>query len=515
MMQNYRLPALLVILDGFGLDAPSQYNAISRAHTPCLDELFSQASWTRLEASGEAVGLPAGQMGNSEVGHLNIGAGRIVHQELSRINRACEDGSLLKNKILQAAFKRAMQKSSALHLMGLLSFGGVHSNQRHLYALINAAIASGVEDIYLHCFMDGRDVPPTSGVECIEDLNRFLANDLGGSAQVRIASMMGRYYAMDRDNRWERVERAYDTLVSSMPYTQHSPSDVLRASYEAGVTDEFIEPVAFEQRGIQDGDALIFFNFRPDRARQLSHAFVDEDFEGFTRKVWPKTTFVCLTEYDTELDVPVVFPKEYPEQVLADVLADRGLKQLHIAETEKYAHVTFFLNGGREEPKKGEQRILIPSPKVATYDLQPEMSAPEVATRLAQAIKTDEADVYIVNFANCDMVGHTGSLDAAIKAVEAVDAALSEVLGVLKDKGGLGLLIADHGNADKMCSESGDPHTAHTTAPVPCVLLNYTNEVLALSPESGSLCDVAVTLLACMGIEPPKEMTGRNLLATS
>lgn len=511
--EAFNLPALLVIMDGFGLAEAGEGNAISRAKTPCLDRLLAECSHTTLQASGEAVGLPDGQMGNSEVGHLNIGAGRIVYQELTRINRACADGSLAHNAVLNDAFEAARKPGAALHFMGLVSDGGVHSSNEHLYALVRAAVAAGVSDIRVHCFMDGRDVPPKSGKGYIEELQRFLAEFDGTGANVQIASVEGRYYAMDRDNRWERVERAYRSIVCAEPLFEGSAADAMQRSYDADVTDEFVEPVALDARGVQNGDAVVFFNFRPDRARQITRALVDESFEGFARSRWPHVHFVCLTEYDPDIPAPVAFAKEFPDNVLADVLADAGLRQYHIAETEKYAHVTFFLNGGREEPKAGEERVLVPSPKVATYDLQPEMSEPEVARRLADALDADEADVYIVNFANCDMVGHTGSIPAAVQAVEAVDAGLSQVLAALERKHGVALVTADHGNADKMLAADGSPHTAHTTAPVPCILVDCAGRGLALRPEEGALCNLAPTLLEMIGLSVPKEMDGGSLLA--
>lgn len=507
-----KLPACLIIMDGFGLAEASEGNAISQAQKPCLDALFSEHPHTRLSASGKAVGLPDGQMGNSEVGHLNIGAGRIVFQELTRINNACEDGSLAANPVLNEAFEHATAPGTVLHFMGLLSDGGVHSNNQHLYALLRAAKQAGVRQVFVHCFMDGRDVPPSSGIEYIRQLEDEIdaVSDEGFSA--KIASISGRYYAMDRDNRWERVQRAWDVLVNGVFVQSCSPVEGMAASYEQGVTDEFVVPMSFDDRGMQDGDSLVFFNFRPDRAREITRSLVDEDFSGFERKVFPKLHYVCLTEYDPSIDAPVAFAKEFPDQVLADVLAESGLRQYHIAETEKYAHVTFFLNGGREAPKEGEQRKLIASPHVATYDLQPEMSEPEVASTLAAAIDADEADVYIVNFANPDMVGHTGVLSAAIAAIEAVDEGVSQVLAALKRKGGFAFITADHGNADQMIALDGNPHTAHTTAQVPFVFVDYAQTGRTLGGEEGALCDIAPTILDAMGVPAPALMTGRSLL---
>ncbi len=517
--ENLVLPACLVIMDGYGLSEEGEGNAISLAHTPVLDGLFDQSSWTRLEASGQAVGLPDGQMGNSEVGHLNIGAGRVVFQELTRINNACKDGSLQANPVLKDAFACACKPGAALHLMGLLSDGGVHSSNEHLYALIRAAKDAGVRHIMVHCFMDGRDVPPSSGssyvAELLEQIELMGCSQPEDACFVEIATISGRYYAMDRDNRWERVEQAFEAIVDARGASADSPLAAMEQSYAEGVTDEFVVPVALSNRGMLDGDSVVFFNFRPDRARELSRAITDEDFSGFTRARMPQVKFVCLTEYDPSIKAPVAFAKEFPKNVLADVLANKGLKQLHIAETEKYAHVTFFLNGGIEQLKEGEERMLIPSPKVATYDLQPAMSGPEVAARLAEAIEADAADVYIVNFANCDMVGHTGVIPAAVEAVEAVDAGLGVVLEAIARKSGFALVTADHGNADKMLAEDGSPHTAHTTAQVPLIMYDPSGKGYELAGEVGCLADIAPTLLEAMGLEKPAEMTGSSLLVRS
>lgn len=506
-----RLPACLIIMDGFGLADPGPGNAISLANTPCLNELFDRCSWTKLQASGEAVGLPDGQMGNSEVGHLNIGAGRVVYQELTRINRACIDGSLAANPVLNEAFETAQTPGAALHLMGLVSDGGVHSSNEHLYALMRAAKSAGVSKIMLHCFMDGRDVPPSSGADYIDQLMDVVHTLSDDACEIEVGSISGRYYAMDRDNRWERVERAWRTVVNAEPCSDMTPAQTMKDSYARGITDEFVEPVALNSRGVQDGDAVIFFNFRPDRARELTRAMVDSNFEGFARDRFPQVQFVCLTEYDPDIPAPVAFAKEFPQNVLADVLAASGLRQYHIAETEKYAHVTFFLNGGREEPKVGEQRTLIPSPKVATYDLQPQMSEPDVAATLAAAIEADEADIYIVNFANPDMVGHTGVIPAAVAAVEAVDAGVAQVLSAIGRKDGVVFVTADHGNADKMIAEDGTPHTAHTTALVPFIFVDCAKTGKLLKTKVGALCDIAPTLLDIVGLPTPQEMTGESL----
>lgn len=513
---DLHLPAALVIMDGYGLAPSGDINAISQTDTPVLDSLFNAGDWVRLQASGESVGLPSGQMGNSEVGHLNIGAGRIVYQELSRINNACKDGSLKSNPVLKDAFSQVRSKGSVLHLMGLLSDGGVHSSNVHLYALIDAAVDAGVENIAIHCFLDGRDVPPASAIGYVDQLQEHIdaaVSKSGRPVDASIASISGRYYAMDRDNRWERVQKAYETVVCGANESSLTPQEALRESYSSDITDEFVVPVSFGYDGMHDGDAVIFFNFRPDRAREITRTLTDPEFDSFKRMCAPEVMFVCLTEYDPSIEAPVVFPKTFPENVLADVLSQEGLSQYHIAETEKYAHVTFFLNGGIEEPKPGEDRVLIPSPKVATYDLQPEMSGPEVADTLAKAIEEDAADVYIVNFANCDMVGHTGKIDAAVAAVQAVDSGIGKVLKAIEDKSGFAFVTADHGNADCMVAPDGSPHTAHTTAPVPFILADYTGKGLELSGKDGKLADIAPTILAAIGLPAPPQMTGENLLA--
>ena len=514
MKNTLNLPFALIIMDGFGLEQPGEGNAISLAHTPCLDSIFAQCPMVELEASGEAVGLPAGQMGNSEVGHLNIGAGRVVYQELTRINRACKDGSLAKNTVINESYAQAKKPGAALHLMGLLSDGGVHSNNEHLYALMRHAKEMNVSHVMIHCFMDGRDVLPTSGLGYLNELNTVIDELNDEVFCAEIASISGRYYAMDRDKRWERIEKAYQALVLAQPKTELSALEYIQKSYNDGITDEFVVPCALSDRGIKDSDALLFFNFRPDRAREITNALIDKKFEAFPRKKIPQLFFVCLTEYDPEINAPIAFKKSFPKNVFADLISKAGLKQYHIAETEKYAHVTFFLNGGIEEPKKGEERVLIPSPQVATYDLQPEMSEPEVAHKLAHAIRNHESDVYIVNFANCDMVGHTGSIPAAIKAVEAVDQGVCEVLTALKEEKGIALLTADHGNADKMLDESGKSFTAHTTAPVPLVLINYSEKDFSLTQsDDASLAYIAPTALDIIGLAPSQEMTKKSILA--
>ena len=500
------LPALLVIMDGYGVAAASPGNAIAAADTPNLDELFATCPNTTLDASGLAVGLPEGQMGNSEVGHLNIGAGRVVYQELTRIDLAIEDGSLFENAVLVSAIDGAVSTGRAVHLMGLVSDGGVHSHQKHAYALVEMAARRGADRVWVHAFLDGRDTPPESGLAYVRELEHRLAS-IGAGA---VATVMGRYYAMDRDNRWDRVEKAWQALVLGEGVPAESATAAIAASYAAGVTDEFVVPAVVEPARVEPGDTVIFFNFRPDRAREITRAFTDPTFEGFDRPVFPQVRFVCLTEYDPTIPAEVAFPKSLPEHVLADVLAENGLRQLHIAETEKYAHVTFFLNGGSEPPKKGETRVLVPSPKVATYDLQPEMSAAEVTERLVSAIEAGDADVYIVNFANCDMVGHTGVFEAAVKAVEAVDAGVGAAVDAIRSRGGVALLTADHGNAESMVDADGaTPFTAHTVSPVPLVVVAPGVSALA---DEGILADVAPTLLELLGIENPDEWTGRSLL---
>lgn len=500
------LPTALIILDGFGWGTEGPGNAVRAAATPHLDALFAENPSGSLEAAGLAVGLPPGQMGNSEVGHLNIGAGRVVYQELTRIDLAIEDGSILDNEVLAENIDAAVADGKAVHFMGLVSPGGVHSHQNHLYALVEMAAKRGAETIWVHCFLDGRDTPPRSGLGYVETLELELARIGAG----RIATVMGRYYAMDRDNRWDRVEKAWQALVLGHGVPAETSLEAIASSYAEDVNDEFVVPAVVAPGRITDGDAVVFFNFRPDRAREISRAFTDATFEGFDRPVFPQVRFVCLTEYDPTLPAAVAFPKCLPDNVLADCIAAAGLKQLHIAETEKYAHVTFFLNGGAETPKPGEERVLVPSPKVPTYDLQPEMSAPEVADRLVEAILADRADVYVVNFANCDMVGHTGVFSAAVKAVEAVDTCVGRIVEALQRKNGTLLLTADHGNAEQMVDPDGQtPFTAHTTSDVPVVVM--APGVLALA-EGGKLADVAPTIADLIGLKSPEEWTGRSLL---
>jgi 2,3-bisphosphoglycerate-independent phosphoglycerate mutase len=507
-LEQLRLPVALVIMDGYGLAEPSDGNAVTLADTPNLDRLFAEYPWQPLKCSGLAVGLPEGQMGNSEVGHLNIGAGRVVYQELTRINAAIEDGTLASNEVLAAAIDGAVKDGRAVHLMGLVSDGGVHSHITHLFALLDLAKARGAKQVYVHAFLDGRDVPPESGAGFVKQVERYIAKIHCGA----VATVCGRYWAMDRDNRWDRVERAWRMLVLGQGRSASSAAAAISKSYADGVTDEFVAPATIEgvDAKMRDGDAVVFFNFRPDRAREITRALVDPAFDEFERPETPKLRFVCLTQYDPNIPAPVAFPKDLPACTLADVLSDAGLRQLHIAETEKYAHVTFFLNGGSEPPKPGEVRVLIPSPKVATYDMQPEMSEPGVTDRLVQEIGDGSADVYIVNYANCDMVGHTGVLDATIAAVQAVDDGVGRVVAAIAEKGGVALLTADHGNAEKMVDADGvTPFTAHTGNDVP--LICVANGVRALR-AGGRLADVAPTLLDLLGIAPPDSWTGESLI---
>ena len=504
-------PVVLMILDGYGLNDKVEGNAVAQANTPVMDSLMKEYPFVHGNASGMAVGLPEGQMGNSEVGHMNMGAGRIVYQELTRITKEIQDGDFFKNEALLKAIDNCKKNNSALHLMGLLSDGGVHSHITHLYGLLELAKQQGLEKVYVHCFLDGRDTPPASGKSYAEQLNEEMKKIGVG----KIASVMGRYYAMDRDNNYDRVQLAYDAMTEGKGLTAACGICGIQESYDREETDEFVKPTVVVEDGkavglVQDKDSVIFFNFRPDRARQMTRVFTDKEFDGFERKQIKLSHFVTMTEYDPTFDVEVAFPKTFPENVLADVIAANGLKQLHTAETEKYAHVTFFLNGGIEEPKEGEERVLVASPKVATYDLQPEMSAPEVTEKLVAAINEDRADFYIVNFANCDMVGHTGVFDAAVKAVEAVDKCVGEVTDAVLNAGGVVFLTADHGNAEKMKNPDGSPFTAHTTNVVPFAVIGAGDVKLR---EGGCLADIAPTMLPYIGLPVPEEMTGKSIIA--
>ena len=504
---------ILMILDGFGINEKAEGNAVKAAKKPHIDALLKKYPWQKGYASGLAVGLPDGQMGNSEVGHMNMGAGRIVYQDLTRITKAIEDGDFYENPVLIEAMDRLKENGKALHLWGLLSDGGVHSHQDHLYALLEMAKRRGLSKVYVHCFMDGRDTPPTSGIGYIDQLEEKIRQIGVGE----IASVSGRYYAMDRDNRWDREEKAYDILTQGIGNEAASAHDGMQASYDGGVTDEFVVPFAVKKDGkpvvtVEDGDSVIFYNFRPDRARQITRAFCADEFDGFARKVHPKTFFVCFKEYDDTIpNTHIAFDKVKLANTLGEYLSKLGKTQLRLAETEKYAHVTFFFNGGVEEPNPGEDRILVPSPKVATYDLKPEMSAYEVCDNLVKAIHSRRYDVIIINFANPDMVGHTGVFEAAVKAVEAIDTCVGRAYDAILEEDAQMFLCADHGNCEMMVDyETGEPFTAHTTNPVPFVLVNY-KEGYGLK-GNGKLADIAPTLLEMMGLPQPEEMTGVSLL---
>ncbi len=508
---KYR-PVALIILDGWGLNPRTEFNAVKAADTPFLDGLFAKYPHATLLCSGEAVGLPEGQMGTSEVGHLNIGAGRVVYQSLVRISKALREGEFKRNPVFVELLEAAIREDRPLHLMGLVSPGGVHSHTEHLYGIIRLAKEFGVKQVYIHAFLDGRDTPPESAKEYVNELEQVCRDEDFGA----IATVSGRYYAMDRDKRWERVEKAYAAMAYGEGEKADSAAQAVINSYAQGITDEFVLPTVILRAGepvatIRSGDPVIFFNFRPDRAREITRAFVDPDFQGFERAVPLKPRFVCMTQYDITLDVPLLFPpEERMKNILTEVFADSGLKQLRIAETEKYAHVTFFFNGGEEPPYPLEDRILIPSPKVATYDLKPEMSAFEVTEAVLAEIAKNKYDAIIMNYANCDMVGHTGVLEAARQAVETVDRCLSRVVPAILEKGGAVVITADHGNAELMKDyQTGEPYTAHTTFPVPVIVAGASG-IAGL--RDGSLADLAPTVLELLGVEKPAEMTGRSLL---
>ncbi|AKB17255.1 MULTISPECIES: 2,3-bisphosphoglycerate-independent phosphoglycerate mutase [unclassified Methanosarcina] len=512
-MTQARRPLMLMILDGWGYREAKEGNAILAARTPNLDSLLKEYPWCFLKCSGEAVGLPEGQMGNSEVGHLNIGAGRIVYQDLTRINLSVRNGDFFKNPVLLDAISNAKLNDSSLHIMGLVSYGGVHSYMTHLYALINLAQEKGLKKVYIHAFLDGRDVPPKAALADIKELDAFCKK----SGSARVATVSGRYYAMDRDKRWERTQLAYDALTLGVaPYTAPNAETAVSEAYGRGENDEFVKPTIVTgpegnpKAVIQDNDSIIFFNFRPDRARQLTWAFVNEDFEGFAREKRPKVHYVCMAQYDETLDLPIAFPPEKLDNVLGEVLSKQGLVQLRIAETEKYAHVTFFLNGGQEKFYEGEDRCMIPSPKIATYDLKPEMSAYEVTDEVVRRIQSGKYDVIILNFANMDMVGHTGIFEAAVQAVETVDDCVGRITEALKKAGGVALITADHGNAEQMEDQhTGEPHTAHTSNPVRCI---YTGNGEVKALEDGKLSDLAPTLLELLRVPKPEEMKGKSLI---
>jgi 2,3-bisphosphoglycerate-independent phosphoglycerate mutase len=506
-------PTVLMILDGYGLNSERKGNAVAEANTPVMDQLMAECPFVKGYASGMAVGLPDGQMGNSEVGHLNMGAGRIVYQELTRITKEIQDGEFFQNKAFLKAIDNCKKNDSALHLYGLLSDGGVHSHNTHLYALLELAKRQGLNKVYVHCFLDGRDTAPTSGKGFVEELEKKM-KELGVG---EVATVMGRYYVMDRDNRWDRVEQAYKALVYGEGVPASGGSAAVAASYENGKNDEFVVPAVVMKDGkpvatVSENDSIIFFNFRPDRAREITRAFCSEEFDGFERGKRLNLVYVCFTEYDVTIPNKIIaFEKVSIDNTFGQFLAANHKKQLRLAETEKYAHVTFFFNGGVEVPNEGEERILVKSPKVATYDLQPEMSAYEVADHLVEAIKSEKYDVIIVNFANPDMVGHTGIEAAAIKAVEAVDQCVGRAVNAIKEVNGQMFICADHGNAEQLIDyETGESFTAHTTNPVPFILVNY-DDAYTLR-DGGCLADIAPTLIEMMGMKQPEEMTGKSLL---
>ena len=502
----------LIIMDGFGINPNHEGNAIYQAGTPHLDALKASYPNTQIGASGMDVGLPDGQMGNSEVGHMNMGAGRIVYQELTRITKSISDGDFFENPAFLDAIANCKKTGGDLHLMGLLSDGGVHSHIEHLFALIRLAKKSGLKNVYVHCFMDGRDVPPSSGIEYVRQLQDFMDKENFG----KIATVSGRYYAMDRDKRWDRVQRAYDAIVCGKGLTAISATEAMAQSYEKEETDEFVQPTVVLEDGkpvaqVKTGDSVIFFNFRPDRTRELTRSMIEPEFDGFEREGgYQKVFFVSMTKYDeTFTNLEIAFKPQTLKNTLGEYVASKGLKQLRIAETEKYAHVTFFFNGGVEEPFKGEDRILINSPKVATYDLQPEMSSAELTEKLVAAIESGKYDTIICNYPNGDMVGHTGVMEAAVKAVEALDHCVEQVAKAVESVGGQLLITADHGNAEQMRDPStGQAHTAHTNLPVPLIYVGGKN---VKAVEGGKLSDIAPTMLTLMGMEIPQEMTGKPL----
>ncbi|SDG11903.1 phosphoglycerate mutase [Selenomonas sp. WCT3] len=500
-------PVALIIMDGCGLgDKSDKNNAVQVANTPVLDGLMAKYKTSQLQASGEYVGLPDGQMGNSEVGHTNIGAGRVIYQQLTRITRDIKNGDFFKNEALLDIVNGVKANNGALHLLGLVSPGGVHSHQAHLYALLELAKKEGIKDVYVHAFLDGRDVPPQSAQPFLEELEAK-CKEIGVGC---IATLSGRYYAMDRDHNWDREQLAYEAIAHAEGVSADSAVAGLKASYEAGKNDEFVMPCVIKgYEGMKNGDGAIFFNFRPDRARQLTHAFVDETFDGFERDEELKVPFATFSQYEDGMNAKVAFPPETIENTLGKIIESKGMTQLRIAETEKYAHVTFFFNGGVEEPYEGEDRILVPSPKVATYDLQPEMSAIEVTDKVVEAIKSEKYDFIILNYANCDMVGHTGVFPAVVKAVETVDTCVGRFVDAIREVGGEVCITADHGNADIMMDyENNQPFTKHTTNPVPFIVVSDRVK----SVKDGALCDIAPTLLTMAGVEIPAEMNGKNLV---
>lgn len=509
-------PVMLMILDGWGKNEAGPGNAISIAETPNLDRLLAEYPVAQLQTSGEAVGLPAGIMGNSEVGHLNIGAGRIVYQDLLRIDRAIDDGSFFSNEVINDAVSNALNNQRALHLMGLVSDGGVHSQFTHLLALLDLAKDKGVERVYVHAILDGRDTPPDGGKEYVSRLQAHI-DKIGNGA---IASICGRYYAMDRDTRWERTEQAYKLYTQADGTLESDPVAAVAAAYEKGESDEFVKPIALKDTQgnpkacLEDGDSIIFFNFRADRARQITKAFTEDNFEGFKRTTYPQLgRYVCMTVYDEKLPIPIAFTPVHLEDILGEIISRQGLKQLRIAETEKYAHVTYFFNGGEEKPFKNEDRCLVPSPRdIPTYDHKPQMSAVAVTDEVLQRITSQAYDLIVLNFANMDMVGHTGVLEAAIQAVQTVDQCVGRIAEAVLSKGGAMLITADHGNAETMIEKNGKIHTAHTTNPVHIVLVDDNRKQSQL--KSGVLGDIAPTILEIMGIEQPQKMTGKSLIGS-
>lgn len=503
-------PVMLIILDGFGIGKEYAGNAVKLAKTPNLDRLFREYPNTTLEASGLAVGLPEGQMGNSEVGHLNIGAGRIIYQDLTKISKSIVDGDFFEKKEFLDAIENAKENNSKIHLIGLVSSGGVHSHNTHLYALLELMKKQNFDNVYIHAILDGRDVSPTAGKEDIKELMEKM-KEIGVG---KIATISGRYYAMDRDKRWERTKLAYDVFTLGKGNESNDPILTIENSYSEDILDEFIIPTAIKENGkpigtVDDNDSIIFFNFRPDRARQITRAFVDENFEGFEREKKVNTFYVTMTEYDKTIEnVKVAYTDESPKNTLGEYISSKGLSQLRIAETEKYAHVTFFFNGGIEEPYANEDRVLIPSPKVATYDLQPEMSAVEVKNEVLNRLKMDKYDLIILNFANPDMVGHTGVVSATVKAIETVDSCLGEIVELLIEKGGKALITSDHGNSEMLLNEDGSPVTSHTSNRVPLVIVGDKNVEL----QEGKLADLSPTILELMGLEKPEGMTGKSLI---
>ncbi len=506
-------PVVLLILDGFGYSEKTKYNAIAAAHKPVFDKLWATYPKSLIETSGMAVGLPDGQMGNSEVGHMTLGAGRVVYQSFTRINKAISDGDFFTNPVYVQAIDSAIANDKAVHILGLLSEGGVHSHEDHIYAMMKMAVQRGAKKVYLHAFLDGRDTAPRSAEKSLQKAQDLFA-ELGAG---RVASIVGRYFALDRDNRWDRVKAAYDVMVTGdAEFDALTAVDGLKAAYERGENDEFVKATVIcaedeEVATINDGDSVIFMNFRPDRAREITYALIGEDFTGFEREIHPEIAhFVQTTEYASNIKAPIAFPPEDLTNSFGDYISQLGKTQLRIAETEKYAHVTFFFNSGNEVVYPGEDRILVPSPQVATYDLQPEMNAPIVTDKLVEAIESGKYDAIICNYANCDMVGHSGIMEAATKAVEAVDICVGRVLAAVEKMGGEALITADHGNVEEMFDEeTGQPHTQHSTLPVPFIFYSHRKGTIA---PGGSLADVAPTMLHLMGLPQPAEMTGRNLI---